>query len=230
MIQNMNEENEKIGDWVVYKNNQLIAFNKPVTLPVQHVGEAKSLLDLAEIYTKQKLHLIHRLDQPASGVILMAKTHTALVSLNEQFKKRKVEKSYLAVVKEKPPEKEGTLIHYLKKLHRNNKSIVFSEPKVGAKRAELHYQLIDSIDNYHLLKIKLITGRHHQIRAQLSAIGCPIKGDVKYGFRRNNLNRSIHLHAWKLAFQHPISKEQVTLIAEVPEDPVWSAFTIPDKV
>lgn len=215
-----------IGDLLIYKNNQLVAFNKPPGLAVQHdKGSEKSLHALGEIYTKGKLDIIHRLDQPASGVILFAKTHNALVSLNEQFRSRETEKTYLAVVGELPKAGEGTLVHYLRKDGRKNKSIAHPEPGDGTKRAELHYRHLASSDRYHLLEIQLYTGRHHQIRAQLAAIGSPIKGDVKYGFRRSNRDRSIHLHAWKLRFQHPVSHETIELIADPPaEDPVWAAF------
>ena len=219
-------ELDQISDWLLYKNNQLIAFNKPPATPVQHRGTQKSLLDLAEIYTKQKLHLIHRLDQPASGVILLAKNAKALAALNEQFKNRQVEKIYLAAVQNRPPEDSATLTHYLKKLSKINKSIALPEPAPGAKKAVLKYSYLGKSDHYHCLQIELITGRHHQIRAQLAAIDCPIKGDVKYGFRRGNPDRSIHLHAWKLRFRHPVSQEEVVIQAPLPDDPVWNSFEL----
>ncbi|MFN7116323.1 MAG: RluA family pseudouridine synthase [Saprospiraceae bacterium] len=217
----------KIGDLVLYKNNQLIAFNKPANVPVQEdkTGD-KSLLNLAEIYAKAKLDVIHRLDRPATGVVLFAKTHGALVALNEQFKNRQVQKTYLAVVKDAPPNTEGTLVHYLRKNAKDNRSIASTEEVPHSKRAELHYKLLGSSDNYHLLEIQLITGRHHQIRAQLSAIGCPVKGDTKYGFKRSNPDHSIHLHAWKLRFLHPVSNEMEEIVAPVPtQDAVWNAFS-----
>ena len=214
-----------IGDWVIYKNNQLIAFNKPPTIPVQpDKTTAKSLLGLAEIYTKSSIYLIHRIDRPASGVVLFAKTPKALAQLNEQFQNRGIKKTYLAVVKNAPQETKGQLIHYLKKNSRTNKSHAFDELTKGAKKASLQYELMGSSENYHLLKIELETGRHHQIRAQLSAIGCPIKGDVKYGARRSNKDRSIHLHAWKLVFLHPVTSEKVELVAALPDEVVWNAF------
>ena len=219
-------ELDQISDWLLYKNNQLIAFNKPPATPVQHRGTQKSLLDLAEIYTKQKLHLIHRLDQPASGVILLAKNAKALAALNEQFKNRQVEKIYLAAVQNRPPEDSATLTHYLKKLSKINKSIALPEPAPGAKKAMLKYNYRGKSDHYHYLQIELITGRHHQIRAQLAAIDCPIKGDVKYGFRRSNPDRSIHLHAWKIRFRHPVSQEEVVIEAPLPDDPVWNSFKL----
>lgn len=218
----------KIGDLVLYKNNQLIAFNKPANVPVQEdkTGD-KPLLGLAEIYAKSKLNLIHRLDRPATGVVLFAKTHGALVSLNEQFQQKAVQKTYLAVVKDPPPQTEGTLIHFLRKNQKDNRSFVSVEETPNSKRAELHYKIIGSSDHYHLLEIELVTGRHHQIRAQLSAIGCPVKGDTKYGAKRDNFDHSIHLHAWKLRFQHPVSGEMEEIVAPIPvDDPVWKAFEI----
>ncbi|MCB0594423.1 MAG: RluA family pseudouridine synthase [Lewinellaceae bacterium] len=215
-----------IGGLALYKNNQLIAFNKPAGLPVQEdkTGD-KALINLAEIYCKSKLHLIHRLDRPASGVTLFAKTTGALASLNEQFRERQVEKTYLVAVHEKPPKEADTLVHFLKKEGRSNRTRAFAEEQPGSKRAELSYRYLGSTDHYHLLEIRLHTGRHHQVRAQLAAIGCPIKGDVKYGARRANPGRSIHLHAWKLRFRHPVSGEWEEVAAPLPEeDPVWQAF------
>lgn len=216
--------NATIGNWVILKNNQFIAFNKPAGIPVQadKTGD-KPLLQLAEIYTKSKLFLVHRLDRPATGVVVFAKTKTMVGSLGDQFKGRSVRKTYLAVVKDLPKETEGTLRHFLQKNEKANRSAV-AEAAESGDLSELHYRVLGSSDTYHLLEIQLITGRHHQIRAQLAAIGCPIKGDVKYGARRGNRDRSIHLHAWKLAFQHPVSGEQVELTAALPDDPVWAAF------
>lgn len=215
-----------IGDLLLYKNNQLLAFNKPPGFAVQDDQSGqKSLHALGEIYAKSTLHVIHRLDQPSSGAILFAKTHGALVSLNEQFRQRTIEKTYLAVVGVAPAETSANLVHYLRKDGRKNISRVATDESGGAKRAELEYRLLASSERYHLLEVKLLTGRHHQIRAQLSAIGSPIKGDVKYGFRRSNRDRSIHLHAWKLGFTHPVSNESVSLTAPLPAgDPVWDAF------
>ena len=223
----MNSTKNKIGDLVLYKNNQLIAFNKPATIPVQKDKSGdKSLFNLAEIFCKSKIHLIHRLDRPASGVVLFAKTKGALVSLNEQFKTRLVEKTYLAVVKNLPEQPEDKLVHYLKKNAFQNRSVAYDAPMTGAKQSMLTYHIIDSIEHYHLLEVNLHSGRHHQIRAQLAAIGSPIKGDDKYGFKRANRDRSIHLHAWKLKFQHPISHEWEEVIAPLPKGPVWDAFNL----
>jgi len=217
----------QISDWLLYKNNQLLAFNKPVGIPVQpDKTKDKSLLDLAEIYAKSKLQVLHRIDRPASGVVLFAKTDNAVQSLSAQFKSRNITKIYLAAVQNRPPQDAGELIHYLLKDGRANRSKVLTTPQANAKEARMRYRVIDEIDNYFLLEIDLRTGRHHQIRAQLAAIGCPIKGDVKYGFRRKNKDRSIHLHAWKLGFEHPISGEWEEIIAEVPEEVVWQAFQL----
>ena len=215
----------QITESVLYKNNQLIAFNKPSGLPTQSDRSGdKALLDIAEIYTKSDLHLIHRLDRPASGIVLLAKNKKCLAILNEQFQNRTIKKTYLAVVKNHPPEKEGTLIHYLLKSQKKNRAFAHDEEKANSKKAELTYKVIASIDNYHLLEINLVTGRHHQIRAQLAKVDCPIKGDERYGFKRGNKDRSIHLHAWKLEFRHPVTNEVIKLEAPIPDEVVWQAF------
>ncbi|GAB5551734.1 MAG: RNA pseudouridine synthase [Saprospiraceae bacterium] len=225
----MKKSNEwPISELVIYKNNQLLALNKPAGLGVQaDKTDDKALLNLAEIYTKGKVLLTHRIDRPASGVVLFAKTKGALVNLNAQFQERTIKKIYLAVVGVLPNgEEKGELVHFLRKNGKTNKSYVAEEKQSNAKKAILSYELLESIDNYHLLRVELFTGRHHQIRAQMSAAGAPIKGDVKYGFRRNNPDRSIHLHAWQLHFDHPVSLERVELTAPVPDEPVWNAFKI----
>lgn len=219
-----------IGKLILLKNNQLIAFNKLPGIPVQKdLTEDKALIDLAEIYTKAKLFVTHRIDRPSSGIVLFAKNAKSLANLNEQFKNREIKKTYLAVVKNLPTETEGELIHFLQKNAKKNLSYASdSETKntKNAKKAILNYKHIGSIENYHLLEIELQTGRHHQIRAQLAAIKSPIKGDVKYGARRGNRDRSIHLHAWKMSFQHPVSKETINIVATPPDDSVWNAFKI----
>jgi len=215
----------KISDWVLYKNNQLIAFNKPAGIPIQpDKTEAKSLQDLGEIYAKSNLFIIHRIDRPASGVVVLAKSKKGLARMNAQFQERTIKKTYLAVVKKAPEKSEGQLIHYLRKNEKANKTQVFEASVKGGKKAILNYKVIGKSDNYTLLEIDLETGRHHQIRAQLAKIGSPIKGDVKYGARRSNKNRSIHLHAWKLSFQHPVTSETVDLVADMPEDAIWNFF------
>ena len=214
-----------IGELVLYKNNQLIALNKPVLIAVQpdKTGD-KPLIDLAEIYSHSKLHLIHRIDRPASGVVLFAKNKSALAHLNEQIRNREIKKTYLAIVAQAPPQAEGELVHFLRKNGKTNRTEAFDEKQPGTKKAVLHYKLLGSSDRFHLLEIDLVTGRHHQIRAQLAAIGSPIRGDDKYGYRRSNRDRSIQLHAWKMRFQHPVSGEVETLVAAPPADPVWEAF------
>jgi 23S rRNA pseudouridine1911/1915/1917 synthase len=222
----MEERNDfHIGELVLYKNNQLIAFNKPAGVPVQSDKTSVTpLFNMGAAYCKHPVYVIHRIDMPATGVVLFAKNKQALAHLNNQFKERTTEKQYLVVVGTMPPAEEGTLTHYLKKDGRKNKAFAFDEPTDGAKKAELSYRWIESIERYHLLEVTLHTGRFHQIRAQLAAIGCPIKGDVKYGFRRKNADRSIHLHHWKLSFDHPVSGERELVTAPVPEDTVWQAF------
>lgn len=221
-----NEPDTNISDWIIAKNNQYIVFNKPATYPVQpDKSEDKSLLDLGSIYAKSNLQLVHRLDRPASGIVVMAKNSNALANINLQFQERKIKKTYLAVVAQLPKPGTGTLEHHLVKKS-GNKSIIVKPDHPQAQKATLHYKHIGSIDNYHLLEIDLVTGRHHQIRAQLAEIGSPIKGDVKYGARRKNRDRSIHLHAWKLSFAHPVNKEQINLTAPIPKDSVWDAFGI----
>ena len=211
---------------ILYKNNQVLVASKPAGLPVQSdtTGDP-SFLQMAEAYCRHPLMLVHRLDRPVSGLVLFAKTKTAAQSMSAQFGARTVEKEYLAVVQNPPPEPAGTLVHFLRKNAAKNLTATFAEEQPGSERGELRYRLLGSSERYHLLHIQLITGRHHQIRAQLAAIGCPIKGDVKYGARRNNADRSIHLHAWRLAFDHPVSGERVRLEAPLPAgDAVWDAF------
>jgi len=221
----LSTENTKISDWVLYKNNQLIAFNKPAGIPIQpdKTGD-KSLVELGEIYAKSNVFIIHRIDRPASGIILFAKSKKGLARMNAQFQERTIKKTYLAVVKNAPEKEKDQLVHYLRKNEKANKTQVFEESVKGGKKAILNYQLIGKSDNYSLLEIDLETGRHHQIRAQLAKIGSPIKGDVKYGARRSNKDRSIHLHAWKLSFQHPVTAETVDLVADMPEDAIWNFF------
>jgi len=215
----------KISDLILYKNNQLIALAKPATIPVQpDKSEAKSLLDLAEIYAKTKLHIVNRLDRPASGVVIFAKNSKAVTKVNAQFQERTVTKSYLVVVGNLPKEPKATLTHFLKRNGKIKKAEVVKSVKEGGKKAVLDYEVLDSIERYHLLKINLHTGRFHQIRAQLGAIGSPIKGDTKYGFKRGNKDRSIHLHAWQLSIKHPVNGDLINLEAPIPDEVVWNAF------
>ena len=216
---------------ILYDDAYFIAFNKPALVPTQPdpTGDA-SLLQLAEDFLKVKLFVIHRLDRVASGIVVFAKTEAAAANLSKQFQNKETLKTYLAVVENKPPivtasEARQTLIHYLKKNAASNTSKAFDEEIKGSKQAEMRYILRGASDRYFLLEITLLTGRHHQIRAQLGKIGCPIKGDVKYGARRSNLNRAIHLHAWQLTLKHPQTGEAMQLKSE-PDgmDALWQFF------
>jgi len=211
---------------ILFEDSLLLALNKTAGIPAQadKTGDAP-VLQWAETHCGHPLHPVHRLDRPASGVLVLAKTKAAMTQLQRQFQEHTVEKEYLAVVSAPPPQQEAALVHFLQKNNVKNRAFAHSDERSGAERAELHYRLLGSSQRYHLLHIRLITGRHHQIRAQLAAIGCPIKGDVKYGARRSNRDRSIHLHAWRLAFEHPGSGEWMQLEAPLPEgDAVWAAM------
>ncbi len=219
------------GDWVLYKDNQLIAFNKPAALAVvPDKKNSPNLLQIGAAYVHHDLYPIHRLDRPVSGVVLFGQKPSAQAKVSEQFQDRTVAKTYLAVVGERPVEDEATLLHYIREGKGNTSEIVEQADKAG-KRAELSYRYLGSSDRYHLLEIKLLTGRKHQIRAQLGAIGSPLRGDTKYGFKRANEDKGIDLHAYTLAFDHPVSGARVVLTAPLPEGPVWQAFTeITDKL
>lgn len=220
---------------ILFEDNHLLVVNKLAGELVQgdHTGD-KPLLEILRDYIKVKynkpgnvfLGLVHRLDRPTSGLVVFAKTSKALTRMNAIFEKREVAKTYWTLVKEKPVKSEDRLVHFLKKEASKNKSFVFKDDKNGAKKAVLNYETIGQSDSYHLLEIKLETGRHHQIRAQLSKIGSPIKGDLKYGFPRSNNNASISLHARFLEFIHPISKEPIKISAPLPQkDNVWRYFS-----
>lgn len=216
---------------VLYEDNHIIAVNKKPSDIVQgdKTGD-RPLGDFVKDYIKKKynksgnvfLGVVHRLDRPVSGVILFARTSKALSRLNELFRSKQVEKTYWAVVKKKPNPTKDILVHYLKKNQQKNKSTAFNRKEYGTYKSELSYQLIKSLDNYHLLEVLPKTGRHHQIRVQLSKIGSPIKGDIKYGSDRTNKDASIHLHARKIEFIHPVKKEPISISATPPnKDPIW---------
>jgi 23S rRNA pseudouridine1911/1915/1917 synthase len=216
---------------VIYEDNHLIAVNKSPGELVQGdktgdepMSEVLKRL-LKEKYNKPGdvfLGVIHRLDRPVSGVVLFAKTSKALARMNEQFRERDIRKVYWAVVSAPPPAREGTLIHWLRKNEAANKSYASPVEKPGHLRCELSYTLLASSDRYHLLEIHPVTGRHHQIRVQLATIGCLIKGDLKYGAKRSNTDGSIHLHARRLEFMHPVKNEPVVITATPPvQDAVW---------
>ena len=218
---------------VLYEDNHIIAINKKSGDIVQgdKTGD-KTLGDFVKDYLKEKyqkpgsafLGVVHRIDRPVSGVVLFARTSKALERMNELFREKKVQKTYWAVVKNSPSEESGSLIHYLKKDEAKNKSKAFEKEVTGSLRSWLDYKVIDKSDNYFLIEINPHTGRHHQIRVQLSTIGCPIKGDVKYGFDRTNEDGSIHLHARKVVFVHPIKKEEIQIIAPVQDENLWKYF------
>ena len=218
---------------ILYEDNHLIAVKKDAGGIVQSdkTGD-KTLAEEVKSYIKRKykkpgevfLGIIHRLDRPVSGVILFARTSKALSRLNELFRNKQVQKTYWAVVKNKPNPTKDILVHYLKKNQQKNKSTAFDGEEDGTLKSELSYQLIKSLDNYHFLEVVPKTGRHHQIRVQLSKIGSFIKGDIKYGADRTNKDASIHLHARKIEFIHPVKKEPISITASPPKkDAVWLA-------
>ena len=219
---------------ILFEDNHLIAINKRIGQLAQgdRTGDI-SLDQLVKQYIKKKykkpgdvfLGVIHRLDRPVSGVILYARTSKALIRMNQLFKEQKVQKCYWCIVKDRPHPEEGTLSHYLVKNEDQNKSYAYNKPKTNTKTASLAYRLISSSDRYHLLEVKLHTGRHHQIRCQFAKIGSPIRGDLKYGYPRTNKDASINLHARSLEFIHPVRNDPVRILAPVPSDPLWKALT-----
>lgn len=217
---------------VLHEDNHLIVVNKRPGDIVQ--GDKTGDMPLSEVvkeYIKVKynkpgnvyLGVVHRLDRPTSGIVVFAKTSKALPRLNKLFKDKEAKKTYWAVIKNAPPKTEDTLVHYLKRNPKQNKSFAHTKEVPDSKKAILEYRLLKKLDNYYLLEIDLETGRHHQIRSQLSAVGSPIKGDLKYGFDRSNKDASIHLHARKITFVHPVKKEKLEITAHPPQDPVWDA-------
>lgn len=218
---------------VIYEDNHIIAINKACGEITQgdKTGD-KTLPDMVKEWLKEKYNkpgnvfcgVIHRLDRPTSGVVLLAKTSKALSRMNELFRKDDVNKTYWAIVKNKPKQEAGTLRHYLLKNEKQNKSYAYDIEKPNSKLAILHYKVVAKSENYFLLEINLETGRHHQIRCQLATIGSPIKGDLKYGFARSNINGGISLHARRITFIHPISKQDIEIIAPTPNDDIWKEF------
>ncbi len=217
---------------VLHEDNHIIVINKRVGDIVQgdKTGD-KPLSEVVKEYLKEKynkpgqvfLGVVHRLDRPTTGIVVFAKTSKALTRLNELFSNRETQKTYWAVVKNKPPKNEDNLVHFIKRNEKNNTSKAHLKEVPDSKKASLDYKIIKELNNYFALEINLHTGRHHQIRAQLSIIGCPIKGDLKYGFDRSNPDGGIHLHARKLVFIHPVSKEELTILAPTPEEVIWNA-------
>jgi len=224
-----------VADRVLYEDNHIILVNKTNNENVQgDMSGDPPITDKVKQYLKEKynkpgevfLGLPHRLDRPVSGIVVLAKTSKALTRLTQMFKDREITKIYWAIVKNKPQQDEAELVNYLKKNSKQNKSYPEKDDSNGAKLANLNYKLIGKSDNFYLLEIMLGTGRHHQIRAQLSAIGSPIKGDVKYGFRRPNFNKGISLHSRRVEFIHPVSKEIINVTAPCTEENTWKYFSV----
>ena len=218
---------------VVYEDNHIIIVNKTASEIVQ--GDKTGDIPLSETvkqYLKEKyskpgnvfLGVAHRLDRPVSGLVVFAKTSKALARLNDMFRNSEVKKTYWAIVKQCPPAEEGELVHYLVRNEKQNKSYAYDKEVKNSKKAVLNYRLLGHSQNYYLLEVDLKTGRHHQIRCQLAKMGCPIKGDLKYGFPRSNPDGSICLHARRVRFIHPVSKEPIDITAPVPSGNLWNGF------
>ncbi|MDR1886846.1 MAG: RluA family pseudouridine synthase [Prevotellaceae bacterium] len=218
---------------ILYEDNHIIAINKKPSQLIQSdkTGD-EPLVELLKKFIKQRdnkpgdvfLGIVHRLDRPVGGVIVFAKTSKSLTRLNELFRTGEIKKTYLAIVKNAPPKEHDMLTHYLLRNEQQNKTYVYDFPAKNTKEAVLEYTVAGKSDNYILLKIRLFTGRHHQIRCQLAAIGSPIKGDLKYGFDRSNRDASISLVAHSISFVHPVKQEQVTITAPLPNTDVWQFF------
>ena len=217
---------------VLYEDNHLIAVNKRPGDIVQGDKTGDSpLSEIVKNYIGKKynkpgdvfLGVVHRLDRPTSGVVIFARTSKALSRLNRQFSERETQKTYWAVVKNEPKIREGRLVHFTKRNTKQNKSYAHIKEVPDSKKAILNYQVIKELDRYYLLEILLETGRHHQIRSQLAAINCPIKGDLKYGFDRSNKDGGIHLHARELSVIHPTLKQEISVVASPPKDAIWDA-------
>jgi 23S rRNA pseudouridine1911/1915/1917 synthase len=216
---------------VLFEDNHIIIVNKKAGDITQgdKTGD-KPLSDVVKEYVKDKYNkpgnvfigTVHRLDRPTSGIIIFARTSKALERLNKMLRNKTIHKTYWAIVKKNPKKEKDTLVNFLKKDPKKNKSFVHKKEIEGSKKAILHYKIIKKLDHYFLLEIDLETGRHHQIRTQLSFIGSPIKGDLKYGFDRSNKDGSISLHARKIDFVHPVSKENISIIAPTPNDAIWN--------
>lgn len=218
---------------IIYEDNHLIIVNKSCGEIVQgdRTGD-KPLVEMVKDYLKMKYGkpgnvfcgVIHRLDRPVMGLVVFAKTSKALSRMNRLFQEREVRKIYWAITRNKPVEKEGTLTNYIYSVEKNNKSYISSSTENGALKAVLDYRVISESDNYHLIEVELHTGRKHQIRVQLSSIGCPIKGDLKYGYQRSNPDGGISLQAHRIVFVHPVSGELIDVTAPVPKENLWEVL------
>lgn len=219
---------------VLYEDNHIIIVNKRSSDLVQGDGTGDEPLDeIVREYIKEKynkpgdvfLGVVHRLDRPVSGCVVYARTSKALSRLSELFRTREVRKTYWAIVSDRPPAEEGTLSNYLKKNETQNKSYVYDTEVKGSKLAELSYRVLARSERYYLIEVDLQTGRHHQIRAQLAAAGCPIKGDLKYGSKRSNEGGGISLHSRRVSFVHPVKNEEISIEAPLPDDRIWKLFS-----
>ena len=223
------------SDRVLFEDNHYIAVQKLCGDIVQDdkTGD-ESLLNMVKRFVKARdakpgnvfLEVTHRIDRPVSGVVLFAKTSKGLSRMNNLFQEGKIGKKYWAVVKNRPPLDSDLLVHYLVRDSKKNKSYVYPREVHGSKEAKLKYRLVGKTKSYFLLEIELITGRHHQIRSQLSKIGCPIKGDLKYGYDRSNADGGINLHSRMFAFRHPITEDDVVILAPPPKDSIWDEFLV----
>ena len=223
----------ELRDRILFEDNHLVVINKlPGELVHGDESGDETLADKVKAYLKETYHkegnvylgIPHRLDRPTSGIVIYTKTEKALVRMNESFKGKDVKKVYWAIVDKLPEKSEGTLVHYISRNSKTNKSVAFSVEKQGSKLAKLDYKVIAKGERYFLLEIRLHTGRHHQIRAQLAAIGIHIKGDLKYGAARSNPDGGICLHARSVVFTHPVRKQPLMVVAEPPEDNLWNAL------
>ncbi len=217
---------------VLHEDNHIIIINKRVGDIVQgDITGDKPLSEVVKEYLKIKyqkpgnvyLGVVHRLDRPTSGIVIFAKTSKVLSRLNKMFVDRNIAKTYWAIVKNKPNKKDNTLTHWLRKNPKNNKSSAYNQEITKSKKAVLSYKTLKKIDHYFLIEIALETGRHHQIRCQLAKIGCPIKGDLKYGAHRSNNNGGIHLHSRHIDFIHPVNNQKIRITAPTPQDATWHA-------
>jgi len=224
---------------VLYEDNHLLVVNKPGGLLVQ--GDAtgdQTLLDIGKTYLKEKynkpgkvfLGTVHRLDRPVSGAVVMARTSKALERMNKQFRERKVYKKYWAIVKRKPKKEKDKLSNWLIKNREKNLVTAYDQEVTGSQKAELHYKTLGKLNDHFLLEVNPITGRPHQIRVQLASMGCPIRGDIKYGFRKPNADANINLHARQIVFEHPVKKELMKITAPLPENDFWEQFLTLDRV